>query len=329
MNTRSESDSGKGLARENHHWADLREAGTLVGLRFLNRIHDWFGRGILTLFLYPAMLYFAMVRPVARRASLDFLRTHYRCRPEFWSARPGFGAVIKHFMAFGQSILDKILAWTSDISHDDFRFPDREAVDAVHRDPRGRLVIGSHYGNLEYCRGYMERFESLPINILVHDAHSGNFAEMMARVNPDSRLNIYQVEDLDIALVLKLRTKVQSGEWLFIAGDRVPIHGTERTTGVSFLGRPARLPIGPYLLAQSIGCPVSLMFAYKIDGHINLDVVPLSDKVVIAREDREASLNTLAQRFADELAARCLQEPYQWFNFFDFWYDNTDNDKKD
>jgi predicted LPLAT superfamily acyltransferase len=306
-----------------HHWANIREAGTLAGFRFLGFINRVFGRGIFTLFLYPAIVYFVLARPVARKASLDFLRTHYVMQPDYWSKQPGIFAVIKHFMTFGQSVLDKLLAWTTDINPDQFTFVDRQPIDRLHSDPRGNLIIGSHHGNLEFCRGYMQRAEKKQVNILVHDAHSVNFAEMMSRTNSESRLNIYQVEDLDIALVLKLKNKIENGEWLFIAGDRVPVSGTARTTEVSFMGRTARLPIGPYLLAQSLGCPVYSMFAYRCDDKIKLEVVKLSDKLVVDRNNRDQSLNNFARRYAAELEARCLAEPYQWFNFYDFWHNGS------
>ena len=326
VNSSGEKASGAGRRQ---HWAEIREAGTLLGLRFLSGVHRVFGRGIFTLFLYPAMAYFALVRPTARRASLDFLRTHYSLRPDQWSSRPGLGAVIRHFVAFGQSALDKALAWTIEIRHDDFTFTDWPALEAIREDPRGRLVIGSHHGNLEFCRGYMKRYEDRTINILVHEAHALNFAEMMRRVNEESRMNVYQVEDLDIAMVLKLKTRLEQGEWLFIAGDRIPVSGATRTTQVEFLGRGAPFPVGPYLLAQSLGCPVTLMFAFRLEGNIVLEAVPLAESLTVDRKDRERSLNQYAQRFADALADRCLRAPFQWFNFYGYWQEGKGMSRHD
>ncbi|MCR6649962.1 MAG: hypothetical protein NVV73_00060 [Cellvibrionaceae bacterium] len=79
------------------------------------------------------------------------------------------------------------------------------------------------------------------INVLVYDQHSANFVEAMQKINPVSRFNVYQVTQLDIPTILLLQTKIQSGEWLFIAGDRVPVTG-DRTLDADFLARKHPLP---------------------------------------------------------------------------------------
>ena len=308
---------------ESRHWASLREAGTLAGFRFLLFAHRWLGRGGLSVLLAPVIVYFVIGRPVARRASLDFLRTHQRYFPQQWQTRPGYWQVVRHFKQFADAILDKLLAWSSDLSMDEFDVVNPIQLDQLMNDDRGQLIIGTHMGNLEYCRGFMQRYHEKIINILVYDKHAANFVDMMRRVNPDSRLNIFQVDEFDVATMLRLQNKVESGEWVFIAGDRVPLDGLLRTTEVEFLGRPAALPIGPYMLAKALACPVSLMFAYRQDQHpqrkIRFEVVPFAERVTLARRQREHDLQRYAQQFADQLQAQCQRVPYQWFNFFDFW----------
>lgn len=302
------------------HWADFREAGTLTGFRFLLWIYRVFGRWVFTAFLTPAMVYFMLRRGSARRASLDYLRSHRARWPERWDHRPGLGDVFRHFMQFGQSVLDKLLAWCMPISDDDFIKSDPEAIDRLRSDPAGQLIIGSHHGNLEFCRGFMQRFEDREVNVLLHDRHAANFVEMMRRINPESRMNVYQVADLDVGTILKLKGRIEQGAWLFIAGDRVPLSGPAHTVDVDFLGRPAPFPIGPYMLAQSLGCPVKFMFAYRYKGKVRIDVEVFSERLVLDRATRQAEIRHCAQRFADALAERCRIAPLQWFNFYDFWH---------
>jgi len=104
--------------------------------------------------------------------------------------------------------------------------------------------------------------------------------------------------------------------------DRVPVSGLERTVDVQFLGQQAPLPIGPYMLAKALACPVKLMFAYRYkaaDNKVLFDVAPLCDKLQINRKTRQQDLQNYAQQFAAKLEAHCLNAPYQWFNFYDFW----------
>ncbi len=321
MNTTNDNGNHDEPDQLKKHWSEFQEAGTLLGFRFMLVVYRLFGRWVFTLVLYPVMVYFALLRPQSRRSSLAFLNTHRAFNPEYWKATPGILDVIKHFMQFGHSVLDKLLAWSVPIDREAFDVPDQAAVDDFHQDPRGHLIIGSHLGNLEFCRGYMSRYHDRTINILVYDKHAANFVEMMRRINPQSRLYIYQVDSLGIGTILELKEKIENGEWLFIAGDRVPLSGYFRTTKVSFLGKTAWLPIGPYLLAKSLGCPVKMIFAFRMGKKIRLEIETLSEKIELSRSDREGEINSLAQRFASELEDRCARVPFQWFNFYDFWSD--------
>ncbi len=304
------------------HWAYLREAGTLKGLLFLAWVQKTFGRKAFSVILGPVALYFFLFRPVARRASLDFLRTHYQFYPHAWLRRPGYWAVIKHFYVFGQSVLDKLLAWTIPMSEDEFSLTNRDVIEELMNDDSGQLIIGSHLGNLEYCRGFMTRYKDRPINALVYDKNSANFVEMMQRINPQSRMSIYQVDELDIPLILTLKTRIEAGEWLFIAGDRVPLSGNQNTVAVDFMGRQAELPIGPYMLAKTLQCKVKLMFSHRVKDKVQFTVVPFADQVRLPRKGKDEALVLLAQQFADALVEQCGNAPLQWFNFFPFWVDS-------
>ncbi|NOX26974.1 MAG: acyltransferase, partial [Gammaproteobacteria bacterium] len=172
-------------------------------------------------------------------------------------------------------------------------------------------------------RSFIQRTHNKIVNILVYDKHSENFVSMMHRINPDSRLNVYQVDEFDVVTVLKLREKITQGEWVFIAGDRIPVTGHQRTTSINFLGRKAQLPIGPYYLAHALACPVNLIFSYRHNmantQKIKLEVVRFSEKIFLPRKSRDADLLDYAQQFAIEIEKQCIHAPFQWFNFYDFW----------
>lgn len=315
-----------GNLQKNIHWSSLREAGTLRGFLFLLWVHRVFGRTIFGVVLYPVMIYFVMFRGVARRSSIDFLATHFQCNPGYWVRQPGLPEVFKHFFAFGQSILDKLLAWSVPMSEGEFDIKNENLLKSFLDDTRGQLIIGSHMGNLEYCRGFVHRYKQKRISILVYDRHAANFVEMMQRINPESRVDVYQVDQMDINMMLALKSKVDSGEWIFIAGDRIPLSGEERTVSVTFMGRRAQLPIGPYMLAKMLQCPVKLMYSYRVKNKVMFEIVPFCEKVVLPRKDKEQVIENYAQKFASELEKQCLEAPFQWFNFYPFWSDRINRE---
>lgn len=290
-------------------------------MKFLLFIYRLFGRRLFTAAMYPVSLYFVLFRPLQRMASLEYLRNLYEVYPQVFNKKPSLRHSLKHFKAFSDVILDKLLAWTVAIDESEFQLTDPDLIGTLMDDTRGQLIIGSHFGNLEYCRGFMQRYKNKTINILVYDKHSANFVRMMEKQNPLSRVNIFQVDEFDISTMLVLQQKISQGEWVFIAGDRVPLSGAQHTTDVTFLGRKAPLPIGPYLLAKALACPVKLMFAYRqqSDNKIVFDVVEFTERLTLSRSERQRDLQAFAQKFASELERHCKNAPFQWFNFYPFW----------
>jgi predicted LPLAT superfamily acyltransferase len=316
----------KNSDRNVDHWATLKESGTYSGLRFLFFLNNVLGRKVYSLIVYPVALYFVIFNAKSRRASQQYLLLHWHKNSQALKNKPNLRNSVIHFKYFAEAILDKALAWSSDIPEDTFVAVDPSCIDEMMADKRGQLIIGSHFGNLEYCRGFMQRYKDKIINILVYDKHSANFVQIMQKINPDSRINIFQVDEFDIATILLLKQKTDAGEWVFIAGDRIPLAGVEHTVEVSFLDKAARLPIGPYLLAKALACPVKLMFGYRHpdlpENKICFDVVKFTERLSFTRKNRDEVMQQFAQQFISVLERHCLQAPYQWFNFYDFWVDD-------
>ncbi|WP_331344660.1 hypothetical protein [Cellvibrio sp. UBA7661] len=307
-------------AEKQAHWSTLQESGTIRGILFMLWIQRMFGRGFFNALLYPIMAYFFLVNRRARCASLEFLRTHAEKYPDYWQGKtPGYRDVFRHMYSFGQCILDKLLAWSTPINEQDFEITNEPLLAEFMAKTNGQLIIGSHLGNLEYCRGFVQRYKARTINALVYDQHSANFVSAMQKINPESRIHIYQVNELDIPLILQLKTKIDNGEWLFIAGDRIPLSGEARTVTVDFLGRPAQLPIGPYMLAKVLQCEVQLMFSYRSAHKIVFELVPFAQQVTLPRKDGGAQLHAYAQQYANALEQQAARAPLQWFNFYPYW----------
>ena len=322
------TESQQAVTPDYPHWSSIRESGTVFGLRLLYRLHRLVGRPTFRFILLLVGVWYALTRRVQSQASREYLARHATTYPEQWRTlgpgkRPGLWHVIKHFQAFGEAVLDKALGWTDTPEESDFTLLDPGAVQRTLADPRGQLVIGSHFGNHEYCRGFMRDTHAKTINVLVHDRHSANFVAAMSRYSPDSRLNVFQVDELDVPLMLSLKERLERGEWLFIAGDRVPLSGESRTAAVPFLGREARIPTGPYLLALSLACPVKLMFAWRDGDQVLVDVQEFADAIELPRGARQEALAAYATRFGTALEAATARAPYQWFNFYPFWGDST------
>ena len=301
------------------HWASIGEAGVLSGLRIMVWIYRFLGRTVFNIVLVPVMLYFLVRRPLARRASRDFLQRVWRQYPDSLPHAPGLGTTFVHFFRFGQSLLDKYVAWVKPPTNIRMEDDERALLFSVIESGKGCLLVGSHFGNLEYSRGIAHRHPDLVINILIYDQHAANFAELLTKSAPESRLNLIQVTDLDLDLALRLRDKIDAGEWLLIAGDRVPLGESGNVAPAEFFGQSADFPIGPYVLGSLLRCPVYLMHCFNVAGEYRLGFELFAEEIRPSRAGTRRTYTKEVATYATALEAQVRKAPLQWFNFYDFW----------
>lgn len=298
---RPDSESG-----QSPHWANIQEAGSLLGIRLLHGLYRLGGRRAFSLLLYPVMAYFYWRRPVARQASREYLQ---RLQQQGLS---GTLSSFQHFLAFGHSLLDRLLCWQPS---------PRLGPIALQQPAKAApgLILTAHIGNMELSRILASRQPGVRINILLHSTHAERFNRMLRQLNPDSQINLLQVTDLNPASVMQLAAKIEQGEFIVMAADRIPVNNPAATRTRPFLGQPAAFPIGPWLLAHALGCPVYFLSSLT-DGHgYRVQLQPLYDRLHLPRASREAQLTELIDQLALRLQQLCTEAPYQWFNFYPFW----------
>lgn len=305
------------------HWSTVTEAGAISGIRFMFAIYRWLGRLPFRIVLYPVILYYFLFRGAARRASLEYLR-HVRADNRLTSQQPLLLQSYRHFMNFGESILDKLAVWQGDISLDSLAFHNHEVFDDLMHQGRGGIMVGSHLGNLEICRALAKRNVNVTVNVLMHTAHATRFNEMLARANSEAHLNVIQVSEISPATAILLQQKIDAGELLVIAGDRTPVSGQGNVNEVSFLGERCDMPQGPFVLASILRCPVLTIFCLRRERggkpFFDLYVDHFADRIRLPRRDRQKALEETTQRWADLLADYCQKAPLQWFNFYPYWH---------
>lgn len=301
------------------HWASVGEAGALSGLRIMVWVYRHCGKWAFDIVLTPVMLYFLLRRPLARKASRDFLQRVYRLYPDTFEHEPTILTTYLHFYRFGQALLDKYVAWLEPPTDIPMDSEDRDLLSSVVESGKGCLVIASHFGNLEYARGIAHRHADLVTNILIHDRHAANFAALFADAAPQSRVNLIQVTELDIEISLRLKQKIDAGEWVVIAGDRIPVGAGTNVTPATFFGESANFPIGPYVLARLLQCPVYLMHCFRTGQAYRLGFEFFADRIRPERTGKGRSYDREVQRYATALETQVRKAPLQWFNFYDFW----------
>jgi predicted LPLAT superfamily acyltransferase len=305
-------------------WATTRERGALVMMRLMVIGLKLLSRPLTTPIIHLATLYFFVFGRRTREISRDYLRRIAREVPQS-GIQPSRRWAYRHFVAFAHAILDKLDAWSGRLDYRHVAFNDHEALRLASLSGRGRLVIGSHLGNIEVCRALASLHRRVRLNVLVHTRHAAYFTRVL-RMAGASELELLQVTDFGPETALALKERIDRGEWVVIAGDRVPVHGG-RTVDVRFLGGTAPLPVGPYVLAALLECPVHLLFCLRRGRLNHIYFEPFAERLAWSRAERGAALAREAQRFADRLEHYVRLEPLQWFNFYPFWRDADESSR--
>ncbi|AIN60679.1 LpxL/LpxP family acyltransferase [Pseudomonas soli] len=303
------------------HWAAQRERGSFRLMQLTALLARLLGRRLLSPLIHVIVAYFFLFGRRARRSAWQ-----YQQRLHQWSAGqappPSQWQVFRQFMAFADALLDKLDVWNGRLRLEDIDINDPAGLRGQLRGERGQLLVGAHLGNLEVCRALAELGEQVTMNVLVHTRHAEQFNRLLGEAGA-THLRLIQVSELDPAIMLQLSQRLERGEWLAIAGDRVPLHGA-RTATVDFLGQPAAFPQGPWLLAGLLGCPVNLLFCLKLNGRYQITLEPFAEQLQWRRAERDQVIQQWTARYAERLALYCRQAPLQWFNFYPFWKSDDD-----
>ncbi|RQM66692.1 glycosyltransferase family 2 protein [Aeromonas hydrophila] len=302
------------------HWSRTPERGSLLGMQIMLTSYRLLGRRGFSLLLYPVIGYFWLTGRAQRQASQAYLtRLESFADGSGVALPPEPRSSFRHFLRFGEAALDKLAGWRGDITEQEVELVGAEHYQAAINSGQGVLLLGSHLGDLELCRALGSRKQGLRINALVFTRHAARFNALLKEINPDSHLNLIQVQELGADTAILLKEKLERGEWVVIVGDRTSVTREKRVIWADFLGAPAPFPLGPFVLSSVLGCPVYLMFGLKEQGRFRVHFEPFADGEPLPRQGRQQILASRVQAYADRLQHHCLQAPLDWFNFFDFW----------
>ncbi|QNA91082.1 acyltransferase [Massilia sp. Dwa41.01b] len=281
-------------------------------MRLLFWVCRVFGRWPFRVVLYPVLLWYVATQPRARRVSSDYLRRV--------GAPAGLFGVLRHFASFAETILDKMLLWGGLFDCSRVSLHGVEPLYARIREGRGALLVCSHLGNFDLSRAMSMDTPGLKITVLVHTRHAEAFNDMLAKLDPRSQMNLMQVTEMTPATAMALSERIERGEFVVMAADRVPVSPNPRVAMAPFLGQSAAFPVGPYVLASVLGCPLYTMFAIRQGDRHEIHFECLRERVVLPRRGRDEALAELAQDYAARLEHHARRAPLDWFNFYDFWH---------
>lgn len=294
------------------YWEQQRERSTALALQVMIWAALFFGRAIARLILLPVVGYFLLTSPRAIRYSKHALRRLLRRQVTLRD-------VARHFYCFAICAIDRLYLLTDKHHHFHIEVsrPDEVAALAARG---GCLLLVAHLGSFEPLRMLGTTQRNLPISILMDRKQGQMLVRILERLNQDFALQVIDAAQRGPELVLQLKDALQAGRMVCIMADRA--RADERALPVEFCGDTVRLPEGPWALAAALGVPVLLGFGLFRGGrHYAVHFELFAERVTAARAQRAADLQRWAQRYAQRLEHYARLAPYNWFNFYDYWFD--------
>ena len=293
-------------------WLGARERGGTGVLKLMVFLSLHLGRGVSRVALYGIASYFFLFAPAARRSSIRYLRAVLGRRP---TALDRFRQVL----AFATVIHDRVYLINERYDRFDITLEGEPLVQAQLASGQGAFLLGAHMGSFEVMRSIGRSQPGLRVTMAMYEDNARRINAILAALNPRARPDIISLGQLDA--MLRISERLAGGAFVGVLGDRTL--GEEAVHPVMLLGRQAWLPTGPLRAAALLRRPVIFMVGlYRGGNRYHVVFAPVADFSTVGAGNRDAAVRAAVERYAALLDRYCRSDPYNWFNFFDFWRDD-------
>ncbi len=291
-------------------WTSRRERGSLPLLRAMTRLSLWLGRAPARVILYGIAGYFFLFAPADRRAMLDYLRRALGRAP---SAADRFRLIL----SFASTIHDRLFLINERYDLFAITIEGTEVVRRRHERGEGAFLMGAHLGSFEVARSIGLQQPGLKVAMAMYPDNARKINAMLRAINPRLAPDVIPLGTLDA--MLRIRARLDSGAFVGVLADRTL--GEEPLERVTFLGAPAGFPGGAMRAAAMLRRPVIFMAGlYRGGNRYHVVFEELADFTHTPALERDAAVRAGVGRYAAILERYCRSDPYNWFNFFDFWH---------
>lgn len=218
--------------------------------------------------------------------------------------------IYNSYYVFGQTIIDKV-AISSGLKHKfTFEFDGLNILRDTLKANNGGVLISAHVGNFEIAEHFLTEIDNnATISLLTTDIEHTPIKEYIESVTQKSRINLIIIKE-DLSHIFEINAALARNEFVCITGDRYTDEA--KFYEEKFLGKYAKFPAGPYLIASRLSVPVLFVYVMKeAQTHYHL----YARKAEFKHRDAQA----LLKEYTDSVSWILNKYPLQWFNYFNFW----------
>ena len=301
-------------------WLAARERSNRAALRLMAWIAVRCGRWVARWVLHPITLYFLLFAPRAQGHSKRYLARALG-HPPSWRER------YRHVHSFASVVLDRVYFARGQMQRFELKVTGGvEQIDAALDTGRGAVLLGAHLGSFESLHAIGATRPGMHIAMAMYPDNARMIQSVLHAIAPDFKLDVIAIGRPGSTLVI--RDWLDAGGLVGMLGDRhLPAESARSGSVVlPFLGHPARFSDGPLRLAMLLRRRVIFMAGLYLGANrYDLRFEALADfsDLPSAPAERERLLQVALQDYVQRLQALCIEAPYNWFNFYDFWHEDA------
>ena len=294
---------------EQAEWLGVPERGSTLLLRSMVFISLRAGRTLSRGLLYGIAAYFFLFAPGVRRHSRRYLSLAL-------GRSPSAGDRFRHILYFATCTHDRLFLINEQFDRFHISIEGESLVRAQLDAGRGAFLMGAHLGSFELIRSVGQHQRGLHVSMAMYERNAQKMKAVLAAINPAANPDIIALGEIDA--MLRIAERLDRGAFVGVLGDRTL--GGEVVQAVTMLGESAYLPVGPMRAAAVLRRPVLFMAGlYRGKNHYHVVFAQVADFSTTPAGGRDAAVRAAIERYAALLDRYCRMDPYNWFNFFDFW----------
>jgi phosphatidylinositol dimannoside acyltransferase len=197
----------------------------------------------------------------------------------------------------------------------------QDAFEAIVAKGRGVILLGGHFGNFEQALSRLGALNYTTVTPVERMKPEAVF-ELFCRLREHHGMHLVPADSRDS--LREMIDTLKRGELVAFLADRYVLG---LSVDVPFFGEPARLPTGPFTLAQRTGAPVVCAFSWREGpGRAHGIFLPIGSdddearggatstpaRSRAERADREAGAAHLQRAYVAQLERMITAHPEQW-----------------
>ena len=289
----------------------VKKRGNELGLQIFIIFTKLFGlKGAYGL-LYLVSIHYLLFDKVAVKGALAYTERRFKNETFFkkhWR-------VYQLFINQGKALIDRYAA-ASGYKGFTFQIKGFDSVkEIVNQNKKGCILVTSHVGNWQVALSCLQELKK-DIYLLMRPEDNAAVKKHLKIYSEGKKVKIISLEQ-DFGGTLEIIEKINNGDVVSIMGDR---KYNFPYLDVDFMGDKAGLPLGAFLIAATLECPIIVLLTAKL-GHkkycvdFNNIILPKYENKL----NKKQQLKKYMQKYANILNNYVESYPYQCFLFEDVW----------